>query len=171
MIYHYWQATGLWWSWLRALEPSFIFWMKVGITRPLNGLLIQSDCLSTGAPVILAYLNEKNRPYSAQDVFTNLQKQHGLGKTVRLSENVAHILSHSSLSLRCCRHTLHSWDVAGSCQSHGAAGVGRQDQGENLRQAKDLFCRSSTVFFSYIICTLQIYVWHQSGVWGASSSF
>ncbi|KAG8006814.1 Homologous-pairing protein 2-like protein, partial [Nibea albiflora] len=35
----------------------------------------------TGAPLILAYLNEKNRPYSAQDVFCNLQKQHGLGKT------------------------------------------------------------------------------------------
>ncbi|KAM9346392.1 homologous-pairing protein 2 homolog [Symphorus nematophorus] len=34
-----------------------------------------------GATVILAYLNEKNRPYSAQDVFSNLQKQHGLGKT------------------------------------------------------------------------------------------
>ncbi|XP_008302522.1 homologous-pairing protein 2 homolog [Stegastes partitus] len=34
-----------------------------------------------GASVILAYLNEKNRPYSAQDVFCNLQKQHGLGKT------------------------------------------------------------------------------------------
>uniref|UniRef100_A0A3B4FU46 Homologous-pairing protein 2 homolog n=1 Tax=Pundamilia nyererei TaxID=303518 RepID=A0A3B4FU46_9CICH len=33
------------------------------------------------AGVILAYLNEKNRPYSAQDVFSNLQKQHGLGKT------------------------------------------------------------------------------------------
>lgn len=36
-----------------------------------------------GAATILAYLNEKNRPYSAQDVFSNLQKQHGLGKTVR----------------------------------------------------------------------------------------
>ncbi|KAM9844215.1 homologous-pairing protein 2 homolog [Aulostomus maculatus] len=34
-----------------------------------------------GATLILAYLNEKNRPYSAQDVFGNLQKQHGLGKT------------------------------------------------------------------------------------------
>ncbi|CAN9505510.1 unnamed protein product [Ophioblennius macclurei] len=34
-----------------------------------------------GASLILAYLNEKNRPYSAQDVFCNLQKQHGLGKT------------------------------------------------------------------------------------------
>ncbi|XP_041087652.1 homologous-pairing protein 2 homolog [Polyodon spathula] len=33
------------------------------------------------ASVILNYLNEKNRPYSAQDVFGNLQKQHGLGKT------------------------------------------------------------------------------------------
>ncbi|XP_030264548.1 homologous-pairing protein 2 homolog [Sparus aurata] len=34
-----------------------------------------------GASLILAYLNEKNRPYSAQDVFCNLQKQHGFGKT------------------------------------------------------------------------------------------
>nr|XP_057904673.1 homologous-pairing protein 2 homolog [Doryrhamphus excisus] len=34
-----------------------------------------------GAAVILAYLNAKNRPYSAQDVFCNLQKQHGFGKT------------------------------------------------------------------------------------------
>ncbi|KAI9539646.1 PSMC3 interacting protein [Dissostichus eleginoides] len=34
-----------------------------------------------GTSVILAYLNEKNRPYSSQDVFLNLQKQHGLGKT------------------------------------------------------------------------------------------
>ncbi|KAL3053341.1 hypothetical protein OYC64_005806 [Pagothenia borchgrevinki] len=34
-----------------------------------------------GTSVILAYLNEKNRPYSSQDVFCNLQKQHGLGKT------------------------------------------------------------------------------------------
>lgn len=34
------------------------------------------------AELILSYLNEKNRPYSAQDVFGNLQKQHGLGKTV-----------------------------------------------------------------------------------------
>lgn len=40
---------------------------------------------STGASIILAYLNEKNRPYSAQDVFSNLQKQHGLGKTVRVT--------------------------------------------------------------------------------------
>ncbi|XP_035472123.1 homologous-pairing protein 2 homolog [Scophthalmus maximus] len=34
-----------------------------------------------GASLILAYLNEKNRPYSVQDVFCNLQKQHGFGKT------------------------------------------------------------------------------------------
>ncbi|KAK7167965.1 hypothetical protein R3I94_002124 [Phoxinus phoxinus] len=36
---------------------------------------------SSGVAQILAYINEKNRPYSAQDVFTNLQKQCGLGKT------------------------------------------------------------------------------------------
>ncbi|XP_068435577.1 homologous-pairing protein 2 homolog [Clinocottus analis] len=34
-----------------------------------------------GATLILAYLNEKNRPYSTQDIFCNLQKQHGFGKT------------------------------------------------------------------------------------------
>ena len=50
------------------------------------GLLYDQIVLlsSTGTTVILAYLNEKNRPYSAQDVFCNLQKQHGLGKTVRI---------------------------------------------------------------------------------------
>ncbi|KAJ8364619.1 hypothetical protein SKAU_G00134500 [Synaphobranchus kaupii] len=36
---------------------------------------------TSGIALILDYLNEKNRPYSAQDVFSNLQKQHGLGKT------------------------------------------------------------------------------------------
>ncbi|MGH0121974.1 UNVERIFIED_CONTAM: hypothetical protein FKN15_000515 [Acipenser sinensis] len=35
----------------------------------------------SAASIILNYLNVKNRPYSAQDVFGNLQKQHGLGKT------------------------------------------------------------------------------------------
>ncbi|XP_023995407.1 homologous-pairing protein 2 homolog isoform X2 [Salvelinus sp. IW2-2015] len=39
-----------------------------------------------GLTVIFAYLNEKNRPYSAQDVFNNLQKQHGLGKTAQFAE-------------------------------------------------------------------------------------
>lgn len=33
--------------------------------------------------IILRYLQEQNRPYSAQDVFGNLQKEHGLGKAVR----------------------------------------------------------------------------------------
>ncbi|XP_051570926.1 homologous-pairing protein 2 homolog [Myxocyprinus asiaticus] len=46
---------------------------------------------SSGIAQILAYLNEKNRPYSAQDVFTNLQKQYGLGKTavVKAMEQLA----------------------------------------------------------------------------------
>ncbi|KAK6311618.1 hypothetical protein J4Q44_G00172820 [Coregonus suidteri] len=44
-----------------------------------------------GLTVIFAYINEKNRPYSAQDVFSNLQKQHGLGKTavVKAMEQLA----------------------------------------------------------------------------------
>uniref|UniRef100_UPI003AAE7F0B homologous-pairing protein 2 homolog isoform X2 n=1 Tax=Centroberyx gerrardi TaxID=166262 RepID=UPI003AAE7F0B len=44
-----------------------------------------------GGTLILAYLNEKNRPYSAQDVFCNLQKQHGFGKTavVKAMEQLA----------------------------------------------------------------------------------
>ncbi|KFO28538.1 Homologous-pairing protein 2 like protein [Fukomys damarensis] len=34
-----------------------------------------------GVPgVLLRYLQEQNRPYSAQDVFGNLQREHGLGK-------------------------------------------------------------------------------------------
>ncbi|XP_063047940.1 homologous-pairing protein 2 homolog [Engraulis encrasicolus] len=41
--------------------------------------------------IILSYLNEQNRPYSAQDVFMNLQKQHGFGKTavVKVVEQLA----------------------------------------------------------------------------------
>ncbi|KAM7068825.1 homologous-pairing protein 2 homolog isoform 2-T2 [Molossus nigricans] len=36
---------------------------------------------ATGAPgILLKYLQEQNRPYSAQDVFGNLQREHGLGK-------------------------------------------------------------------------------------------
>ncbi|XP_075701979.1 homologous-pairing protein 2 homolog [Rhinoderma darwinii] len=31
--------------------------------------------------LILKYLNEQNRPYSTQDVFSNLQREHGIGKT------------------------------------------------------------------------------------------
>lgn len=30
--------------------------------------------------ILLRYLREQNRPYSAQDVFGNLQREHGLGK-------------------------------------------------------------------------------------------
>ncbi|XP_051988099.1 homologous-pairing protein 2 homolog [Xyrauchen texanus] len=46
---------------------------------------------SSGVAHILAYLNEKNRPYSSQDVFTNLQKQYSLGKTavVKAMEQLA----------------------------------------------------------------------------------
>ncbi|KAG7492325.1 hypothetical protein MATL_G00013240 [Megalops atlanticus] len=36
---------------------------------------------ASGVALILDYLNAQNRPYNAQDVFGNLQKQHGLGKT------------------------------------------------------------------------------------------
>ncbi|XP_075417980.1 homologous-pairing protein 2 homolog isoform X2 [Tenrec ecaudatus] len=36
---------------------------------------------AAGAPgLLLRYLQEQNRPYSAQDVFGNLQREHGLGK-------------------------------------------------------------------------------------------
>uniref|UniRef100_A0A8D1VPG3 Homologous-pairing protein 2 homolog n=1 Tax=Sus scrofa TaxID=9823 RepID=A0A8D1VPG3_PIG len=36
---------------------------------------------AAGAPgILLKYLQEQNRPYSAQDVFGNLQREHGLGK-------------------------------------------------------------------------------------------
>uniref|UniRef100_UPI00398F0AE3 homologous-pairing protein 2 homolog n=1 Tax=Pristiophorus japonicus TaxID=55135 RepID=UPI00398F0AE3 len=33
------------------------------------------------ASVILKYLNDQNRPYSAQDIFGNLQREYGFGKT------------------------------------------------------------------------------------------
>ncbi|XP_052555969.1 homologous-pairing protein 2 homolog isoform X1 [Tympanuchus pallidicinctus] len=35
---------------------------------------------SGATAVLLRYLREQNRPYSAQDVFGNLQREHGLGK-------------------------------------------------------------------------------------------
>ncbi|XP_044777856.1 homologous-pairing protein 2 homolog isoform X2 [Neomonachus schauinslandi] len=39
---------------------------------------------AAGAPgILLRYLQEQNRPYSAQDMFGNLQREHGLGKAVR----------------------------------------------------------------------------------------
>ncbi|XP_073539688.1 homologous-pairing protein 2 homolog [Phyllobates terribilis] len=37
------------------------------------------DAAASG--LILKYLNDQNRPYSTQDVFSNLQREHGLGKT------------------------------------------------------------------------------------------
>lgn len=47
---------------------------------------------SVAAGILLRYLQEQNRPYSAQDVFGNLQREHGLGKAVRT-------LSRDSLSV------------------------------------------------------------------------
>ncbi|KAL0992806.1 hypothetical protein UPYG_G00098700 [Umbra pygmaea] len=46
---------------------------------------------SSVVAVIFAYLNERNRPYSVQDVFSNLQKQHGMGKSavVKAMEQLA----------------------------------------------------------------------------------
>ncbi|KAM9296985.1 homologous-pairing protein 2 homolog [Gastrophryne carolinensis] len=41
--------------------------------------------------IILKYLNDQNRPYSTQDVFSNLQREHALGKTavVKAMEQLA----------------------------------------------------------------------------------
>ncbi|XP_048782561.1 homologous-pairing protein 2 homolog isoform X2 [Lagopus muta] len=39
---------------------------------------------SGATAVLLRYLREQNRPYSAQDVFGNLQREHGLGKAEQL---------------------------------------------------------------------------------------
>ncbi|XP_041432032.1 uncharacterized protein LOC121397909 isoform X3 [Xenopus laevis] len=36
---------------------------------------------AAASSIILKYLNDQNRPYSTQDVFSNLQRDHGLGKT------------------------------------------------------------------------------------------
>lgn len=40
-------------------------------------------CVFVAPGILLRYLQEQNRPYSAQDVFGNLQREHGLGKAVR----------------------------------------------------------------------------------------
>ncbi|XP_062893054.1 homologous-pairing protein 2 homolog [Mobula hypostoma] len=47
---------------------------------------------STATSVILKYLTDQNRPYSAQDVFGNLQREHHFGKTVvvKALEQLAH---------------------------------------------------------------------------------
>ncbi|KAM4691097.1 homologous-pairing protein 2 homolog [Rhinophrynus dorsalis] len=36
---------------------------------------------AAASSIILKYLNDQNRPYSSQDVFSNLQRDHSLGKT------------------------------------------------------------------------------------------
>lgn len=43
----------------------------------------RSEAAAGASGILLKYLQEQNRPYSAQDVFGNLQREHGLGKTVR----------------------------------------------------------------------------------------
>lgn len=44
---------------------------------------LPASSLSVASGILLRYLQEQNRPYSAQDVFGNLQREHGLGKAVR----------------------------------------------------------------------------------------
>ncbi|KAE8576136.1 hypothetical protein XENTR_v10004065 [Xenopus tropicalis] len=46
---------------------------------------------AAASSIILKYLNDQNRPYSTQDVFSNLQRDHGLGKTavVKAMESLA----------------------------------------------------------------------------------
>ncbi|XP_013827621.1 PREDICTED: homologous-pairing protein 2 homolog isoform X2 [Capra hircus] len=41
----------------------------------------RSEAAAGASGILLKYLQEQNRPYSAQDVFGNLQREHGLGKT------------------------------------------------------------------------------------------
>ncbi|XP_012512128.1 PREDICTED: homologous-pairing protein 2 homolog isoform X2 [Propithecus coquereli] len=40
----------------------------------------RAEAAAGAAGILLRYLREQNRPYSAQDVFGNLQREHGLGK-------------------------------------------------------------------------------------------
>uniref|UniRef100_H0Y0T6 Homologous-pairing protein 2 homolog n=1 Tax=Otolemur garnettii TaxID=30611 RepID=H0Y0T6_OTOGA len=40
----------------------------------------RAEAAAGAAGILLRYLQEQNRPYSAQDVFGNLQREHGLGK-------------------------------------------------------------------------------------------
>uniref|UniRef100_F6YKC3 Homologous-pairing protein 2 homolog n=1 Tax=Macaca mulatta TaxID=9544 RepID=F6YKC3_MACMU len=42
----------------------------------------RAEAAAGAAGILLRYLQEQNRPYSAQDVFGNLQREHGLGKAV-----------------------------------------------------------------------------------------
>uniref|UniRef100_A0A8I3WHA6 Homologous-pairing protein 2 homolog n=1 Tax=Callithrix jacchus TaxID=9483 RepID=A0A8I3WHA6_CALJA len=43
----------------------------------------RAEAAAGAVGILLRYLQEQNRPYSAQDVFGNLQREHGLGKAVR----------------------------------------------------------------------------------------
>eukprot|EP00069_Balaena_mysticetus_P001746 bmy_15657T0 len=40
----------------------------------------RAEAVAGASGILLRYLQEQNRPYSAQDVFGNLQREHGLGK-------------------------------------------------------------------------------------------
>ncbi|KAM6174225.1 homologous-pairing protein 2 homolog isoform 1-T1 [Erethizon dorsatum] len=40
----------------------------------------RAEAAAGASGILLRYLQEQNRPYSAQDVFGNLQREHGLGK-------------------------------------------------------------------------------------------
>ncbi|KAM5135630.1 homologous-pairing protein 2 homolog [Mantella aurantiaca] len=53
--------------------------------------MIKSKDGGGASTIILKYLNNQNRPYSTQDVFSNLQREHGLGKTavVKAMEQLA----------------------------------------------------------------------------------
>ncbi|XP_023573731.1 homologous-pairing protein 2 homolog isoform X2 [Octodon degus] len=79
---------------------------------------------AAGAPaILLRYLQEQNRPYSAQDVFGNLQREHGLGKAavVKALEQLAQqgkirektygkqkvYFADQNVSLRLCVHCHH----------------------------------------------------------------
>ncbi|PNI33855.1 PSMC3IP isoform 1 [Pan troglodytes] len=42
----------------------------------------RAEAAAGAAGILLRYLQEQNRPYSSQDVFGNLQREHGLGKAV-----------------------------------------------------------------------------------------
>nr|XP_054113087.1 homologous-pairing protein 2 homolog isoform X1 [Callithrix jacchus] len=42
----------------------------------------RAEAAAGAVGILLRYLQEQNRPYSAQDVFGNLQREHGLGKAV-----------------------------------------------------------------------------------------
>lgn len=60
-----------------------------------------ASSLPVAPGILLRYLQEQNRPYSAQDVFGNLQREHGLGKAVRPSPRIP-LLGTPRISLGFC---------------------------------------------------------------------